>query len=194
MMLMISELREKPLASWRGQERYGNELLDCLTIIFKSAGCSWSKCRMCGYRHERYSGEQSSEKLRAHLRAQLAWVHAEYKPEDYRMVKIFTSGSFFDPDEIPPEFLNDTAALFRGKLVIAETRPEFIDREVITSFIELIDDGTWKTPLYCAVGLETSSDSIREKCIHKGFTFFDFRKVCGNRSFCRSRGKSIPPF
>ena len=57
MMLMISELMEKPLASWRGQERYGNELLDCLTIIFKSGGCTWSKCRMCSYRHERYSGQ-----------------------------------------------------------------------------------------------------------------------------------------
>jgi len=109
MMLMISELREKPLASWRGQERYGNELLDCLTIIFKSAGCSWSKCRMCGYRNERYFGEQASETLLKHLRAQLAFVQTQYKPEDYRMVKIFTSGSFFDPHEIPPDFLSDVA-------------------------------------------------------------------------------------
>jgi radical SAM enzyme (TIGR01210 family) len=93
-MLMISELMEKPLASWRGQERYGNELLDCLTIIFKSGGCSWSKCRMCGYRHERYSGSQSPETILEHLRAQLSWVSHQYKTEEYRMVKIFTSGVF----------------------------------------------------------------------------------------------------
>jgi radical SAM enzyme (TIGR01210 family) len=177
MMLMISELREKPLASWRGQERYGNELLDCLTIIFKSAGCSWSKCRMCGYRHERYSGEQSSETILKHLRAQLAWVHTQYTLEEYRLVKIFTSGSFFDPHEIPPEFLSDVATSFRGKLIIAETRPEFIHTEVISSFIELLDDGSWKTPLFCAIGLETSSESVREKCINKGFTFLDFEKA-----------------
>jgi len=46
-MLMISELQEKPLASWRGQERYGNELLNCSLSSLKvqvvhgqNAGCA----------------------------------------------------------------------------------------------------------------------------------------------------------
>jgi hypothetical protein len=103
----------------------------------------------------------------------------EYNPADYSMVKIFTSGSFFDPREVPPEFLTDTATAFRGKLVIAETRPEFITKEVLGPVIETLDDGSWKTPLYCAIGLETSNDVIREKCINKGFTFQDFRNAAG---------------
>jgi len=176
-MLMISELFEKPLASWQGPERYGNELLDCLTIIFKSAGCTWSKCRMCSYRHERYSDQHSPEILLSRLRAQLAWVNRQYHSEDYRMVKIFTSGSFFDPREIPPAFLSDVAASFRGKLVVAETRPEFVNSETLSAFMTLLDDGTWNTPLYCAMGLETSNDRIREKCINKGFTFSDFKNA-----------------
>jgi radical SAM enzyme (TIGR01210 family) len=176
-MLMISELFEKPLASWQGQERYGNELLPCITIIFKSAGCTWSKCRMCSYRHERYTAQQSPEILLGHLRAQLAWVSHQYKSEEYRMVKIFTSGSFFDSREIPPAFLLDIASTFKGKLVIAETRPEFVNQEVLLPFMEIIDDGTWRIPLYCAIGLETSSDRIREKCINKGFNFSDFKKA-----------------
>jgi len=174
---MISELFEKPLASWQGPERYGNELLDCLTIIFKSAGCTWSKCRMCSYRHERYSDQHSPEILLSRLRAQLAWVNRQYHSEDYRMVKIFTSGSFFDPREIPPAFLSDVAASFRGKLVVAETRPEFVNSETLSAFMTLLDDGTWNTPLYCAMGLETSNDRIREKCINKGFTFSDFKNA-----------------
>jgi radical SAM enzyme (TIGR01210 family) len=174
---MISELFEKPLAIWQGPERYGNELLDCLTIIFKSAGCTWSKCRMCSYRHERYSDQHSPEILLSRLRAQLAWVNRQYHAEDYRMVKIFTSGSFFDPREIPPAFLSDVAASFRGKLVVAETRPEFVNSETLSAFMTLLDDGTWNTPLYCAMGLETSNDRIREKCINKGFTFSDFKKA-----------------
>jgi hypothetical protein len=128
---------------------------------------------MCSYRHERYE-KQSCEALTGHLKAQLAWVKTEFKTDDYRMVKIFTSGSFFDPAEVPSEFLIDVATTFRGKLVIAETRPEFIDSDSIRIFIENVDDGSWKTPLYCAVGLETSSDPIREKCINKGFTYADF--------------------
>jgi radical SAM enzyme (TIGR01210 family) len=174
MMLMISQTSEKPLASWRGQERYGNEVLECLTIIFKSAGCSWSKCRMCSYRHERYSGQKSPTTILEHLRAQLVWIKDQYKPEEYHMVKIFTSGSFFDPAEVPREFLSDIAEMFKGKLLIAETRPEFVDPDVISSFLDILDDGSYTTPLYCAMGLETSSDPIREKCINKGFTFADF--------------------
>ena len=122
---MISDRLEKPLASWRGKERYENDLLECLTVIFKSGGCTWSACRMCSYRHERYQAE-SCDALLGHLKAQLAWVMNEYDPEEYRMVKIFTSGSFFDPREVPPAFLTDVASAFRGKLVIAETRPEFV--------------------------------------------------------------------
>jgi radical SAM enzyme (TIGR01210 family) len=175
-MLMISDRLEKPLASWRGKERYENDLLECLTLILKSGGCSWSACRMCSYRHERYQAE-SCATLLGYLKAQLAWVMNEYDPKEYQMVKIFTSGSFFDPREVPPEFLTDIASAFRGKLVIAETRPEFVREEVLGQFIETLDDGSWKTPLYCAIGLETSNDVIREKCINKGFTFADFRSA-----------------
>ena len=171
---MISDRMVKPLASWRGKERYENELLECLTLILKSGGCSWSACRMCSYRHERYRAE-SCDALLAYLKAQLAWVMNEYDPKEYRMVKIFTSGSFFDSREVPPEFLAGVASAFRGKLVIAETRPEFISEEILGKFIETLDDGSWKTPLYCAIGLETSNDAIREKCINKGFTFQNFK-------------------
>jgi len=173
---MISEIAEKPLACWRGSERYGSELLDCLTIIFRSGGCSWSKCRMCSYCHERY-GERSCDALTRHLRAQLAWVLREHSRDEYRMVKIFTSGSFFDPDEVPPIFRNEVASAFHGKIVIAETRPEFVTADTLTPFIEAIDDGSWKIPLYCAMGLETSNDFIREKSINKGFDFEDFRSA-----------------
>ncbi len=173
---MISDRLEKPLASWRGKERYKNELLECLTVIFRSGGCSWSACRMCSYRHERFRTD-SCDALLSHMRAQLAWVMNEYHTEDYRMVKVFTSGSFFDPQEVPPQFLKDAASAFRGKLVIAETRPEFIREDTIIPFIETIDDGSWEIPLYCAVGLETSNDAIREKSINKGFTFSDFRSA-----------------
>jgi len=177
MMLMISESTEKPLAVWKGQERYEDELLDCLTIIFKSGGCSWSKCRMCGYRHERYPGNPSKETIMGHLRAQLLWVIHQYASTEYHIVKIFTSGSFFDTREVPAEFLSEVATAFHGKLIIAETRPEFVDPDLVSSFIEKLDDGSFKKPLYCAMGLETSNDRIRDKSVNKGFTFQDFKNA-----------------
>jgi radical SAM enzyme (TIGR01210 family) len=187
---MTPESPEKPLACWRGKERHGNEIIDCLTVIFKSGGCAWSKCRMCSYRHERY-GAQSCDALLARLRAQLAWVTRENRPEDYAMVKIFTSGSFFDPAEVPPAFLADAAVAFRGKVVIAETRPEYAREDTLRAFIDGIDDGSHAIPLYCAIGLETSSDAIREKCINKGFAFSDFTAAA---AAARSAGAGVKAY
>jgi hypothetical protein len=174
MVLMISDVCERPLACWRGKERYEGAVLECLTVIFRTAGCYWNRCLMCGYRHERYAGELSPESQERNLLSQLASVQEQHKPGEYQMVKIFTSGSFFDPREIPPAVRARIADAFSGKIVIAETRPEFVHEEYITPFLSGIDDGTWKIPLICAVGLETSDDRIREKCIRKGFLFSDF--------------------
>ncbi len=171
---MISETIRKPLACWGGKERYAGNPVECLTIILESGGCSWARCRMCSYRHERYK-TASCDELAAHLRAQLAWVKNEYDLTKYAMVKLFTSGSFFDPVEVPPAFRDEVARIFRGKIVIAESRPEYITAENLEGFVAALDDGTHKTPLYCAAGLETTSDTIREKCINKGFSFADFR-------------------
>jgi len=171
---MISGQHGRPLACWRGKERHDGTILECLTVIFKTAGCTWNQCLMCGYRHERFTPAESSAGQELPLLSQLAWVQERHRPADYQMVKIFTSGSFFDRSEIPLSVLGKIAAAFRGKLVIAETRPEFVNSETITPFLEKIDDGSWAIPLYCAVGLETSDDSIREKCIRKGFSYNDF--------------------
>jgi len=173
---MISEVRKKPLASWRGKERYNNTVVECLTIIFESGGCSWSRCRMCSYRFERYRS-QSCDELSRHLHAQLAWVKSEYPLEEFPLIKIFTSGSFFDSAEVPPEFREEVARAFRGKTVIAESRPEYITEDTIGPFTAGLDSGAGGIPLYCAIGLETTSDFIREKCINKGFTYADFTRA-----------------
>ncbi|HDR73354.1 MAG TPA: TIGR01210 family radical SAM protein [Methanoculleus sp.] len=170
---MISFFNEKPLACWKGKDVYRGSVLDCLTVIFKTGGCSWNRCRMCGYRHERYPPMAPAD-LTTRLVAQMAWVQREYPQSDYQMVKIFTSGSFFDADEVPASARRAILAGFRGKLVIAETRPEYVAPGAIREGRELIDDGSWDCPLYVATGLETTSDFIREKCIDKGFRLRDF--------------------
>lgn len=174
MLLMISDSTTKPLACWRGKERYENTPAECLTIIFESGGCSWSRCRMCSYRHERFRSK-SCDELAAHLHAQLNWVRSQFDLDEFAMVKIFTSGSFFDPAEVPPAFRDEVARVFKGKIVIAESRPEYITDENIAPFLEEAGDGPHRIPLYCAVGLETTNDQIREKCIAKGFTYADFK-------------------
>lgn len=173
---MISHTIEKPLAAWRGSDRYRGEVRDSLTVILRTGGCSWNRCRMCSYRHERY-GAVSPDELERRLIGQIGWVMHEFAPESYDLVKIFTSGSFFDETEVPPGVVVAAAEAFRGKVVIAETRPQYVDAERLAAFREALDDGTDRSALYVAMGLETSNDFIREKCIDKGFSFADFREA-----------------
>ena len=156
-------------------DRYQDQEIPCLTVIFRSGGCSWNQCLMCGYRFERSSTKKPDELL-AELRGQLRWVAENHPRDSYAMVKIFTSGSFFDPQEVPPAFRTDVAALFAGKVVIAETRTEYVEEESLVAFREALQaDGD--AALYVAMGLETTNDYIREKCIRKGLTFDDFKEA-----------------
>lgn len=168
---------ERPLACWEGQDRFGQEILPSLTLILKTTGCRHNRCRMCSYRFERYPGTEGDSA--ALIRSQLRWVREHHDLAGIRMVKIYTSGSFFDPGEVPPPAVQEVADLFAGKLVIAETRPEFVNASWIEDFIARIDSGEWDTPLTVAIGLETVTDTIREKSIDKGFSWQDFLQAAG---------------
>ncbi len=176
---MISDSTQKPLACWPGTELYNGEVIPCLTVIFHTTGCTWNRCRMCGYKFERTRITDRGDKIRA-LLSQLAWLEAHHPLESFRMVKIFTSGSFFDEEEVPHEAREAIAEAFQGKIVVAESRTEFIHSDIIAPFKEQIDDASGTSALYVAMGLETTNDFIREKCIDKGHTFADFIEAVKN--------------
>jgi radical SAM enzyme (TIGR01210 family) len=159
---------EKPLASWIGTDRLDERVVPTLTVILKTPGCAWRRCRMCSYRHERHGRTEEAELL---VRAQLAWVEREYGDREYDLVKVFSSGSLFDPNEVPPEALLAIGEAFRGRVLIAETRPEYVNRERVADLVRVLDTGAHDRPLFVAIGLETTDDAIREKSIDKGFSY-----------------------
>ena len=173
---MLANEEEKPLAFWQGTDRHERQEQKTLTIILKSGGCSWNRCLMCSYRHERYVG-LSKDELAARLIRQLRFVATTIQIKDVEIVKLYTSGSFFDPDEVPYAVLEEAGTLFRGKIIIAETRPEYVNEDILEDFKARIDDGTNAKPLYVAIGLETTNDRIREKSIDKGFSSEDFNQA-----------------
>ncbi|MDD1648676.1 MAG: archaeosine biosynthesis radical SAM protein RaSEA [Methanomicrobiales archaeon] len=193
---MVPVADEKPLACWTGKDRIGAEALPSLTVIFRSGGCAWNRCLMCGYRSVRIDGQPGQ--LATRILAQLSWIRSHHDPASYDLVKIYTSGSFLDSCEVPPAARDAVGDAFRGKVVIAETRPEFVTPEVLDDFIARVDDGSRAVPLYTAIGLETTDDGIREKCIRKGFTFADY---LGAARIARDAGAGVkayllqkPPF
>jgi radical SAM enzyme (TIGR01210 family) len=169
---MVSCGPEGPVAAWLGRERRGDEIIPALTFILKTRGCGWNRCLMCGYRHFRYPrGEAFPGDF---ILGQLDWIGERFAGREFGLVKIFTSGSFLDPREVPPEVRREVLARFRGKEVIAETRPEFVTAGAVGECMAALDGGSGPVSFSVAMGLETTDDGIREKCIDKGFTFDDF--------------------
>ncbi len=177
----------KPLASWKGQDRFFGEIKSTLTAIFLSGGCSWNRCRMCGYKNDR----DTSPELVQNMKAQVAWLGDNFRPDEYELGKIFTSGSLFDPHEVPLEVLDVFGTFFRGKTLVAESRCEYVTKDAIERLLSTIDIGAGQAhPLTVAIGLETTNDAIRQKSIDKGNTFEDFKKAAETAHACGAAVKA----
>ncbi len=164
---------DEPAASWTGTDLVDGVQTKTITVIFKSAGCRWGKaggCTMCGYVYDCASEPPTLEDYKSQL------AKALRKAEKFSefMVKIFTSGSFLDEQEVPPEardaILKTLQEDSRVIKVLVETRPNFVTEENIQACLSILKN----KPFELAFGLETSSDKIRKDSINKGFTFQDF--------------------
>ncbi|MEM1578211.1 MAG: archaeosine biosynthesis radical SAM protein RaSEA [Archaeoglobaceae archaeon] len=148
------------LKLWRENERFKGKKESCLTAILITKGCRWRKCTMCSYWLE--SRNVSNEILKEQ-------IDKIFERIDTKLLKIFTSGSFFDENEIPAEirrYLVEKIEKHGVEKLIVESRPEFITEEKLKDFKNI--------ELEVGIGLESASDFIRLNCINKGFMFSDF--------------------
>lgn len=159
-----------PIAVWTGSDRIGDEVLESVTIIVRSGGCSWNRCLMCQYRHERFY-DMSHDDLISAMTGQLRTLAENIRDHNPSLVKLYTSGSFFDDQEVPTVVRDEVARICKGRLLTVECRADYIVQEKIASYHRSLQDEHGAGGLIIAIGLETSSDYIREKCIDKGISF-----------------------
>jgi radical SAM enzyme (TIGR01210 family) len=118
---------------------------------------------MCGYARE--GAPSSAEDLISQFQRALQNLSPEV-----RMIKIYTSGSFLDPREMPlkarDRILDMIQACDVDRLVV-ESRPQYITSESSGALLSRVQTEF-------AIGLETSNDLIRKHAIDKGFTFQEF--------------------
>ena len=143
---------------WKEKDIVDGKVSDVMVMIMRTNGCSWAKkggCTMCGYRSASLRNVTAEDLL-----GQLDQALSKYRNEPF--VKIYTSGSFLDDNEIPAEVRNRIFDAFSGcKRILFESRPEYINRDVLS---------TVPSTTTVALGLETSDPVIMEKSIRKGFT------------------------
>ncbi|TFF84049.1 TIGR01210 family radical SAM protein, partial [Candidatus Heimdallarchaeota archaeon] len=164
--------------SWLEKDRLIDKEGTALVVILNSPGCKAAQsdmggCSMCGYSND------TSEKIEPQqLIQQMKTALDKFAEKSFQSVKIFTSGSFLDPEEIPLEAQKEILVLL-AKIkdvseIIIETRPEFVNSTALENSKACLSG---EQTLELGIGLESSNDYIRLNHINKGFTFKQFREA-----------------
>lgn len=165
-------------ATWSHEDLLYSGEGQAIFMILPTPGCAWALaesggCSMCSYISESTSQPISAQTLIEIFNELLG----RYEIKETTAVKIFTSGSFLNPIEFPPEARTEILKTLNGlekvTEVIVESRPEYVNKEVIMECCSLIPDKIFEI----SMGLETSDDYTREFKINKGFTQKDFEKA-----------------
>jgi radical SAM enzyme (TIGR01210 family) len=169
----------RPAAAWTIQSRIGTRTGTALSIVLSTEGCAHARggeggCTMCSYLLDGTSSNPTAEELLSQFHEAMKKVESTPAPIS---VKIYTSGSFLDSEEIPVEarnrILTEIADDARIIEVVLESRPEY----VLDSILEKIRSILGNRSVELAMGLESSSDQIRSLCINKNFDFTAFKEA-----------------
>ncbi|MGQ4910778.1 MAG: archaeosine biosynthesis radical SAM protein RaSEA [Candidatus Thorarchaeota archaeon] len=167
----------RPAAKWVAEARVAGVKGNALSIVLSTIGCSHARgdsggCTMCSYLLDGTSKSPTPEELIDQFKSALRELDGIDGPHS---VKIYTSGSFFDPDEIPEtarrEILSIISGLNEVQEVILETRPEYVTDSVMAEVRGVLGDRA----IELGIGLESSSDLVRTVCVNKQFEYDEFR-------------------
>ncbi|MCL2510321.1 MAG: archaeosine biosynthesis radical SAM protein RaSEA, partial [Methanomassiliicoccaceae archaeon] len=152
-------------ACWKEKDMVSGRQCDAMVVIMRTSGCCWAKtggCTMCGYRQASVTTVTEDD-----LNSQVDEALSRYNGEPF--VKIYTSGSFLDENEIPLSVRNRIFREFSGcERILFESRPEFVTDEAVA---------TLPKTATVALGLESSDPDVLRTSVNKGFTPEDSRRA-----------------
>lgn len=157
---------QEPVRCWSEKDVLNGKVTDAYVLILRTRGCTWalgSGCTMCGYFNDSIRASVSESDLIMQFEKAMERYNGE------RIIKLFTSGSFLDPHEIPSSVrLHILRGLReRAEKISVESRPEYITNTVLSEIQPLVQPKVFEV----GIGLETSNDLLRTHAINKGFTF-----------------------
>jgi len=195
-----SSTLKRPIYMKSYDEKFDGEICKAIVITLKTRGCAWALsefggCTVCGYIYDAALKPVPEDLLLRQFSYAVREIERTNRPV---ILKIFTSGSFFDEEEIPPpvrhKILEIASKIDNVREVVVETRPEFVTSDVLTECTKILGDKI----LEVAIGLESSNDDIRMTCFNKGFswkTFLSAAKII-KENYCRLKVYIFlkPPF
>ena len=164
-------------ASWYNDDLTYEGVSKTLFIILPTPGCAWALgdsggCTMCSYVSDCTLEPIDTDTIINIFNEHLSRFDIE--SEDKIAVKLFASGSFLNPYELPTDardkILTTLSNMDNVREIIVESRPEYVKEEVLDDIFNIIGDRLFEV----SIGLETYNDYTRLNKINKGFTLQDF--------------------
>lgn len=122
---------------------------------------------MCGYNYRSSCNNVSSENITKQFNS--AWKMFDA----HSMVKIYTSGSFLDENEISLDARRHILKVVgeSDAKLLFESRPEFVTRIAIEECMSICQR------IELALGLESANDKVLKYSVGKGFSFADYLRA-----------------
>ena len=147
------------ISTWTEKDLLHGKVVDAWVIIFRTRGCYWARasgCSMCGYVND-VAQEVSPGDILHQLDVVLK------KHETQPMVKVYTSGNFFDDHEVSPDVRERilTELGDRCDKVIVETLAHLLRKDHLEQATKHVD------ALEIALGLESTDDLVLRHSVNK---------------------------
>ncbi len=168
----------RPVAAFIERERdEQGRVVTGLTVLLASRECPW-RCVMCDLWQQTVPGAVPPGMIPRQVEAALAVAGPEARQGP---LKLYNSGSFFDPRALPPADYPAVAARAVGfERVVVECHPALIGRRVVAFRDQLqvaaAVAGVPAPRLEVAMGLETAHPEVLER-LHKRVTLDHFQKA-----------------
>lgn len=165
-------------ASWFSEDLLYSGKGNAIFTILPTPGCAHALsqsggCTMCSYIADSPLKKVSSAELVDIFKDNLN----KFEILPRTVVKIFVSGSFLNEEEIPREARDEILNILNQENnveeVVVESRPEYVTEESIQACCSRIPDKIFEV----SMGLESSSNYIKEYKINKGFLNEDFQRA-----------------
>jgi len=147
------------ISTWTEKDLLHGKIVDAWVIIFRTRGCYWARssgCSMCGY-----VNDVAQEVSPADLGHQLDVVLKKHQGQP--LVKVYTSGNFFDDHEVSPDVRERilTELGDRCDKVIVETLAHLLRRDQLDHALRFVDE------LEIALGLESTNENVLRYAVNK---------------------------
>jgi radical SAM enzyme (TIGR01210 family) len=147
-------------------------------MVLPTPGCSWALsesggCTMCSYVADSPLTKVSADEMIEIFRDKFL----KQPISGPTAVKVFVSGSFLNPDEVPVKARHEILKTLNQyqdiEEIVVESRPQYITENVLRECCEAVPDKIFEV----AIGLETGDEKLRSEIINKGFSNKEFENT-----------------